>query len=144
MTPKSEPSRLFDAERRAETQRAAIHERETRRSAGVAWSGLAPDPFQPRSVAAMARDAAERLARLQHWRASRSGRLLAAMAAAERAVEAIRAGVARGLETEADHTTRALLDLEAAALAARRAMDGTSPRPLSEEPCATNSASPNR
>jgi hypothetical protein len=128
----SEQARLIDAERRAESQRAAMHEQEARRQAGVAWSGLAPDPFRPRSTAALAAMANTRLAALQRWRASAPGRLLAAMIQAERAVEALRAGVARGLQTEAMSCAQALHDLESAARAARGAMDARPPSPLSD------------
>jgi hypothetical protein len=115
--------------------------------AGVAWSGLAPEPFPSRTAEALARDAAARLTALQRWRLARTGRLLAAMAQAERAVEAVRACVARGLAANDARCGLALGELERAAAAARAAMDADDagvlsdePNTSSDKPCATNSA----
>lgn len=130
----SEFERALQAEQQAEQARRAAHRHEAGRCAGVAWSGLAPDPRAPRSAAALARDAQDRLEALRLWRASPSGRLAAAMSQAERAVEAIRACVARGLEAESTRCARALADLQSAADAAAAAAQ-------TGEACATNSAS---
>ncbi|HEV7384822.1 MAG TPA: hypothetical protein VGN89_08070, partial [Phenylobacterium sp.] len=98
-----------------------------------------------RTAEALARDAADRLAALQHWRLGRTGCLLAAMAQAERAVEAVRACAARGLGANDARCGLALGELERAAAAARSAMDADGPGVLSDapntlfdKPCATN------
>jgi len=128
----SEHLRLWRAEKAAEAARTLAHRREAKRSSGVSWSGLAPDAFPGRNCEALARDAAQRLADLEAWRASRSGRLLAAMARAERAVEAIRACVARGLAANDARCGLAIGDLERAAANARAAMDATASGVLSD------------
>src|SRR4051812_35717802 len=134
------PDRLRHAEMAADAARALAHRREAARHAGVAWSGLAPEPFPRPSPEALTRDAADRQTALQSWRRSRTGRLLAAMAQAERAVEAVRTCAARGLSASDARCGLALRELERAAAAARSAMDGDGPGVLSDEPCATSSA----
>jgi hypothetical protein len=121
MTP--DHDRLRQTEEAAEAARAVAHAREAARHAGVGWSGLTPDPFRTRTPETLARDAATRLAALQRWRQTRQGRLLAAMTEAERAVERVRACVARGLAANDARCGLALGDLERAAAAARSAMD---------------------
>jgi hypothetical protein len=130
--------RLRHAEEAADAARALAHAREAARHAGVVWSGLTPEPFRHRTPEALARDMAFRLAAMRDWRASRTGRLLAAMTEAERAVEAVRACAARGLAANDARCGLALGDLERAAAAARSAMDAGAPSVLSEEACATN------
>jgi hypothetical protein len=130
--------RLRHAEEAADAARALAHAQEAGRHAGVAWSGLAPEPFRERTSEALAQDVASRLAALQRWRASRTGRLLTAMGEAERAVESVRACAARGLAANDARCGVALGDLERAAAAARSAMDAAAPGVLSDEPCATN------
>ena len=126
---------MLQAERAEEAARAFSHRREAERCAGVAWSGLAPEPFRPRSAAALVQAAHVRLDTLRRWRATPPGRLLAAMAKAERAVEAIRACVARGFDGDAAHRCAAALgDLQSAVDAGRAAA-------LTAQACATNSAS---
>jgi hypothetical protein len=122
-----DPDRLRQAEEAADAARAIAHRREAARHAGVAWSGLAPDPFRGRAAEALVRDAAGRLAALQAWRRSRAGRLLVAMGEAERAVERIRACVARGLGANDARCGLALGDLERATAAARSAMEAAPP-----------------
>jgi hypothetical protein len=129
MTMDSELSRMLQAEQAAEAGRALAHRREAGRHDGVAWSGLGPDPFRPRPAAALAQAARARLEARRLWRDSPPGRLLAAMADAERAVEAVRACVARGLAVGP-----ALADLQSAVDAARAAA-------LTAPACATNTAS---
>jgi hypothetical protein len=141
MSPDPDRLRLRDAEEAADAARALAHRREANRHAGVAWSGLAADPFPARTAEARARAADARLADLQRWRLSRPGRLLAAMAQAERAVEAVRACAARGLAASDARCGLALGDLERAAAAARSAMDAAAPGVLSDGPCATSFAS---
>jgi hypothetical protein len=136
----SEFARMLKVEHNAEAQRWRDYDREARRCAGVAWSGLTPDPPPRRPAVRMASDATARLAALRQWRASAPGRLLAAAAEAERAVETLRACVARGLELDVDRCARALAGLNAAAQAAMDAAAGT---PLTASPCATNIASSN-
>jgi hypothetical protein len=135
-----DPDRLRQAEEAADAARVLAHRREAARHAGVAWSGLAPEPFPGRTAEALARDAAARLAALRRWRLSRTGRLLAAMAEAERAVEAVRACAARGLAANDARCGLALGELERAAAAARSAMDADDAGVLSDGTCATNSA----
>jgi hypothetical protein len=140
--------RLRQAEEAADAARALAHAREAARHAGVAWSGLAPDAFRARTPENMTRDAATRLAALQHWRQTRQGRLLAAMTEAERAVERVRACIARGLAANDARCGVALGELERAAATARSAMDvpmdAQPSGALSDEPCATSSASNSR
>ncbi len=124
--------RMVQEELASDTARALAHRREADRHAGVAWSGLAPDPFRPRSPAALARAAQARLESLRQWGASPPGRLLAAMAEAERAVEAVRACVARGFDGARCAT--ALGELQSAVDAGRAAA-------LTARACATNIAS---
>ena len=135
-----DPHRVRQAEEAADAARALAGRREAARHAGVAWSGLAPDPFPGRTPGALAHAAAERLSALQRWRLGRAGRLLAAMAQAERAVEAVRACAARGLAASDARCGLALGELERAAAAARAAMDADAPGVLSDASCATNSA----
>jgi hypothetical protein len=116
----SELDRMLQAERRAEAQRAIACRAEAARCAGVAWSGLSPDRFSPRSPAVLACDAENRLQEVRRWRSSRAGRLMAAMAEAERAVEAVRACVSRGLDGEVSRCRQAL---EALTTAAQAGMD---------------------
>jgi hypothetical protein len=130
--------RLRHAEEAIDAARALAHAREAARHSGVAWSGLGPEPFGGRAAEALARDAAARLAALRHWRLSRTGRLLAAMTDAERAVEAVRACAARGLAANDARCGLALGDLERAAAAARSAMDAAALDVLSDQACATN------
>jgi hypothetical protein len=82
----------------------------------------------------IAPDAATRLQALHRWRVSPAGRLIAAMVEAERAVEAIRACVARGLEGEAGRCAQALADLQSA-------VDAGLAAALTGVACATNTAS---
>jgi hypothetical protein len=141
MSPHSERLRLLQAEKAAESARALADRREAERHTGVAWSGLAPDPRPRRGDQALAQDADARLAALQRWRLSRAGRMLAAMARAERAVEAARACVARGLSVSDARCGLAIGELERAAVAARAAMDATACGALSDGACATSFAS---
>jgi hypothetical protein len=131
-------ARLLQAEEMAEATRLDAHRREARRCAGVAWSGLGPDALARREPAALRRAAASRLAAVRDWRSSAPGRLLAAMAEAERAVETVRASLARGLACDDRRCLGAIADLTRAACSA---MDATAPAVLSDGPCATNTAS---
>ena len=137
----SEAQRVFHAEQAADKARALAADRDLRRHAGVTWSGLAPQPATPRTAEACAQAADARLAALQHWRLTRAGRLLAAMREAERAVESVRACVARGLAGSDARCGLALGALERAAAAARLAMDADPPAGQSQDRCATNTAS---
>ncbi|WP_394764272.1 hypothetical protein [Phenylobacterium sp.] len=108
---------------------------------GVAWSGLAPEPFPAPDAAALARDDEARATARAQWRHTRSGRLLTAMTEAERAVETVRACVARGLAVSDARCGLALGALDRAAATARQAMDANPPGGLSQGACATNIAS---
>jgi hypothetical protein len=118
-----EQLRIWRAEQAADAARTLAHRREAERGSGVRWSGLAADAFARRTPDGLRRDAAQRFADLQAWRASRCGRLLAAMAQAERAVEAVRACVARGLAANDARCGLAIADLEHAAADARAALN---------------------
>lgn len=131
-------ARLLEAETAAEAARLSAHRREVRQRAGASWSGLGPDLFVSREPAALRSAAMERLADLRDWRSTRRGRLLAAMAEAERAVEAVRGSVARGLALDDPRCLAALSDLTRAA---RSAMDVAARDSLTDGPCATNIAS---
>src|SRR5258708_14312174 len=100
MPPDPEFARLLQAEKLAEAGRAQACRREAERYAGVAWSGLAPDPVCEPSAADLARNAAARLTALQVWRSRPPARPLPALTPADRAVEAVRACVARGLAAD--------------------------------------------
>lgn len=143
MSADPELHRLLRDEQDAEANRAQAHRLEARRHAGVAWSGLGPDPLPRRSPADLALSAEARLDALHHWRRSAPGRLLAAMAQAERAVETIRACVARGLTAVEPRCGLAIDDLDRAAALARSAMDAAASGVQSDRPCATNIASGN-
>jgi hypothetical protein len=75
----AEFERLRAAEHRAETVRAAAHAREAGRQRGVAWSGLGPEPYRRRSPGEITTAATAMAAALTAWRASRRGRLNAAL-----------------------------------------------------------------
>ncbi|MBS0332868.1 MAG: hypothetical protein JSS35_08885 [Proteobacteria bacterium] len=120
-------SRLFEAEGEAERQRVLAHRREAERNGGVRWSGLAAEAVVRHSPADLTRAADLRLAALQRWRVSSPGRILAALAQAERAVEALRAALARGLGPDDRRYAQALSELEIATSATRRAMQAQEP-----------------
>lgn len=107
----------------------------------MTWSALGPDPWRPRPDAAINDAAQARLQRLRSWRASASGRFLAAVADGQRAAErahlageTARATVAAsGAEHAAAQCRAAAEALESegralilAARAARRALGGLS------------------
>jgi len=141
MTPDPEALRLYRAEQAADAARQLAWRREAQRASGVAWSGLAPEPPLARAAPALARDAAARLAALERWRRGRPARLLAALAEAERAVEAARACLARGLAAGDPRCATALADLQRAAA---KAMDADRAGALSDARCATSIGSSNR
>lgn len=73
------------------------------RHRGVAWSGLAPEPAEPRTLASLQTAAESRLAARDRWRTSLNGRLIASVSACQAAAqsahaagERIRAGATRG------------------------------------------------
>jgi hypothetical protein len=70
---------LRAAEHRAEAARAAAHDREATRQHGVSWSGLGAEPFRRRSPGEINTAALGMAAALSAWRASRRGRLNAAL-----------------------------------------------------------------
>jgi hypothetical protein len=82
-------------EERLERFRADAYERDAAAVRGVAWSGLGPEPFRPRSPAALRRDTVQRQAALDAWRRSAAGRVLDALVEVERRAEAIRTAFAR-------------------------------------------------
>lgn len=103
---------LRAAEHRAEAVRAAAHAREAARQRGVAWSGLGPGPFRRRSPAEINTAAQAMAAALDSWRASRRGRLNAALARVQ--------ALARAAHAAADQAQAAL------------ARDADAPCPLAE------------
>ena len=131
-----ELERLVAEEHAHEVTRRDVHRRGARRYNGVAWSGMAPDPWPERSREKLQSDAAARLAELVAWRASAEGRLIAAVTAAQQAAsrahtagDAVRAAVNRNFESERDVCVAAAAAVEregrrlvTAARAARRAL----------------------
>jgi hypothetical protein len=131
-----ELARLLAEERRHDATRRDIHRREADRYSGVAWSAMGPDPLLARSPQQLEADALSRQADLATWRASPQGRLVAAVAAAQRAAsqahsagESIRAAVNRGFDAEREACISAASILEregrrllASALIARRSL----------------------
>jgi hypothetical protein len=98
----AEFERLRAVESRAEAVRAAAHAREAARQRGVSWSGLGPGPFRRRSPGEINTAAQAMASALEAWRASRRGRLNAALArvqalarAAHAAAEQAQAALAR-------------------------------------------------
>jgi hypothetical protein len=144
-----ELDRLTAFEQTAEQVRARAHDVEADRQRGVAWSGLGPDPFRPRDAPALAAEAARRLAALQLWRASSSGRVTAALARTQHAAQAVHAAAeaARAALSRDPHSHPQLEVLRAQVLAlqvaTREAMDAAVPAALSGGACATNTVSSN-
>ena len=134
MPPDSDIDRMLQIERHAEAARRLTDRSQRDRHAGVCWSGLGPEPFRPRLPAAVAEAAAARLKAIHDWRTSPAGRLAAAMTLAERALECIRACIARGLDAEPARCARALADLQSA-------VDAGAAAALTGGACAMNSAS---
>lgn len=96
-------AQLLTAEIAIDAARVEHRRRELARHRGVAWSGVAPEPAEPRSLASMHVAAESRVAARERWGASLSGRLIASVgacqAAAQRAHaagERVRAGASRG------------------------------------------------
>jgi len=132
-------------ERRRDAVRRSLAAREAERFRGVCWSGLGPGPAPPEASEDQLRAvAAARHACLKDWRASRRGRLMAAVSKAQQAAEqahlaseAARAALARG-DGSAHGSCRSAADvmeaqaraLIAAARAARRALR---PPPLEQD-----------
>jgi hypothetical protein len=135
--------RLLRAEQNAEAGRTNEWRAQAERCAGVAWSGLAPDPRPRRDAFTLSQAAAVRLDALRDWRQSPRGGLLSALTDAERAVESLRSCMARRLALDDRRYSLALCELEHAAAAARTAMDAAQRDGQSAGPCATNTASSN-
>lgn len=100
-------AQLLTAEVAADAARVEHRRRELARHRGVAWSGLTPEPAEPRSLASLYVAAESRLTARERWGASLSGRLIASVgacqAAAQRAHaagERVRAGASRGEPAE--------------------------------------------
>jgi hypothetical protein len=127
---------VLRAELHGEHVRTRAHARDVEARRGVAWSGLGPEAWRPRSRERVATDAAARLQALQAWRAGARGRLLASVAQAQFAAETahgvgetVRAALARDPDGEILHCAAAVSALVAesralarAARAARRAV----------------------
>lgn len=103
-----------------EAFRADAHQRDLAAVRGVAWSGLGPDVFRPRTALALQRDAGRRAAALDAWRGSGAGRALRALADVERHAEALRAALARDSAQDLSTRGAALRDAAAAVLRALR------------------------
>lgn len=98
---------MMRLELRSEHARRHAHARDVDSLRGVAWSGLGPDAWRPRTADRIATDATERLKSLQAWRTGARGRLLASVAQAQFAAEAahdvgetVRAALARDPDGE--------------------------------------------
>jgi hypothetical protein len=109
--------------RAAEAAAHAFRDRESRRQAGVAWSGLSAEPLGPTAEADLRATALARLAATQAWRRRPEGGFLTAIAAVQRAAERLhavaeqaRAGAARGLDAERAHCAALVVDLRRQAL----------------------------
>jgi hypothetical protein len=109
--------------RAAETAAMAFREREGRRQAGVAWSGLAISPLEPAAETDLSAAAQARLDAAHAWRRRPEGGFLTAIAAVQRAAERLhaaaeqaRAGAARGLDAERAHCAALMGDLRRQAL----------------------------
>jgi hypothetical protein len=118
----------LEAERKAEMVRMQADRHERQRHRGVSWSGLGPPPPLARSETALQAEANQRLAGLQAWRASSSGRFLGALADIQRLAqtahgqaETARAAAARNLASEAPRCHAVIDNLEAHAWALLRA-----------------------
>ena len=114
-------SALTALERARDRLWSSAHHLEQDRCGGVCWSGMGPDPWRPRDETRIRADAALRLQRLEAWRASADGRLLACVSDCQRAAQAAylaaesaRAAISRGLSHNAAHC-----DAEVAAIAAQ-------------------------
>jgi hypothetical protein len=148
MTDNTEIRELIARARRLDDIRAGIQAREAARCGGVAWSGLGPEPVRQRSPEAFVRCATAMRDALTAWRASRAGRLNAALAriqALARAVHTAAAETQASLARDPDGPCPAVRDLvadaRALALAADAAMDAAGAAPLSGSRCATNTVS---
>lgn len=122
--------------RAAEAAALAFRDREGRRQAGVAWSGLAAETLSPAMEAELHAAAHARLTAAQAWRRCPEGGFLTAIATVQRAAERLhaaaeqaRAGAARGLDAERAYCAalvgdlrRQALDLTAGLRAAGRAL----------------------
>lgn len=101
--PPSPIAQLLAAEIAADADRVEHRTRELARHRGVAWSGMTPEPAQPRSLASLQVAAESRFAARERWDASLPGRLIASVAACQAAAqkahaagERIRSGATRG------------------------------------------------
>ncbi|MFN3522222.1 MAG: hypothetical protein ACK4YQ_08225 [Phenylobacterium sp.] len=121
-------SRLIALEQAIDRAHISARDREAARHRGVAWSGFAPPPALVRPPQALDAEAREKLARLDAWRASDAGRLLAAIAESQRAAaaahaagEAARAALARNPREPTEGCMAAAEEMAARTLAACRA-----------------------
>ena len=131
-------SRHLAQARAADRAAVAYRARETRRQSGACWAGLSPEPLTARSDAELRTAARSRLAAAQAWRERPDGRFLSAIAAVQRAAEALHAGAeqaracaARGLADEHARCAalvrdlrRQLGEISAGLRAAGAALDG--------------------
>lgn len=99
----NELDRLIEAESAAEAARAALTRLELTRARGVAWAGMAPEPPEPTSRAALRARAQHRLAARAAWRNSSDGVFVNGLADCQAAArdafaiaERARAGASRG------------------------------------------------
>jgi hypothetical protein len=139
MPPALQDELSLHLERERDRDRAAqaFRDRENRRHAGAAWSGLSCGPLRRRSEDELCAAAATRLTAARAWRDEPEGRFLGAVAAVQRAAaelhagaEQARAGASRGLDVERERCAHLVADLrrQARALAqglreAGRALD---------------------
>lgn len=108
----------LERERGADQAAAAFRDRENRRHAGAAWSGLSCGPLRRRSEDELRAAALARLTAAQAWRDQPEGRFLGAIAAVQRVAaelhagaEQARAGASRGLDSERERCARLVADL---------------------------------
>lgn len=103
----STPDPLLAFEIVADAARAASSSREARRHRGVSWSGMAPEPFTPRTAEQLQACAQDRLTAHRAWREGPEGAFVTAVANCQAAAkeafalaERARAGAARGEPSE--------------------------------------------
>ncbi|CAN5418089.1 hypothetical protein BH10PSE5_BH10PSE5_12740 [soil metagenome] len=89
---------LLIAERALDRARLTWRAREARRASGVAWSGMAPAPAEPRTEDALLAEARAKLAARRQWRESAQGRFVSAVSQVQGAARSLHANGERARE----------------------------------------------
>ncbi|MBR7620437.1 hypothetical protein JKL49_13675 [Phenylobacterium sp. 20VBR1] len=90
---------ILIAERALDRARLTWRAREARRASGVAWSGMAPAPAEPRAEEALLAEAHAKLAARRRWRDTAQGRFVSAVSQVQ--------GAARGLHANGERAREA-------------------------------------